>query len=359
MALPACNGGYKEGHVVADKNIVFSFHNVSKSFGNQVSQLGTDNESESVKSGDWIYTVIMLSTNEEAIIRYDINDIKNREVLYKVNEVERLHQLSLYNKHIYFLEGMGAHGNEKMQLKKIKTGGGQADDLISSIDAYIISNGKIYYQKNNWLRNTDIYSANLDGRNKKNITKQDYKEHSIDLMGTYGHWIYYAKQSSTNAYDSQFNIYRVKLDGTKVQIVIAEELYNKPGNKFNIFIPDGKYNYFFHFKHFDGDITEADLIKQSDDGEMQVIATGSGARRYILNKEDQNIFFSENNKLYKINVEENNCKTLIYEAKHDINSILLFNDDILVSTAMGDMYIKGDGSIIELEGLDSTYNVVY
>jgi len=92
----------------------------TQSFGNQINQ--DKIRYESINMDGWIYSIDKLSAVEEGIVKFHIDDINKKEVIYS-NNTGWLSKLSGFGGWIYFIETTGVHSADKVRLIRINSDG--------------------------------------------------------------------------------------------------------------------------------------------------------------------------------------------------------------------------------------------
>lgn len=302
-----------------------------KSFGNQVAQKRSVRNS--IKEGDWIYAIRNLSNEKEGIVRIQIDNSEKQELIYQYTK-DHIQQLSVLDDWVYFLIGTGDHGNEKMELRKIKTDGSEETALAQKVSYYVLTNKEIYLDSYMFEFNSNlasrIYAIDLFGGNKRKLGGKN-------LLGVDNGWVYYSKRA--NELHDSFYLYRMKPDGTYKEKLHDEAIVECIVDFDNVF-----------FTKFDeGDKETITLFQKTIYGKKTTITTSESIE--LLNKDNEEmLYFDVNNgNVNKVNVINPEEKEVVYGVDTSVNSILLYDGEAIITTYHRTLYIKQNGTIIELK----------
>lgn len=302
-----------------------------ETFGNQLNH--GDHSGNFAKKGNSIYFLKSISSNgKNGIMEIDLDGAKNQEEVYK--DEENKYNLSIHGDWIYYLSSDDdSKKNVDSNLYRIKNDGSETRKIAKKIDSYVLTQDEIYYESHERGLHT-ISSLDLEGGDIREILGLGHT-----LIGIENGWIYYCKDDGEE-YTGPF---RIKLDGTS-----SEELLDGDMEPYDTFsVKDNqlyfvKYNDDKHpeiiYKVFGKDTIILDSISGSDEPDS-----------ISLNLENNWLYFSADEYLYKLNLNEKGKKKLVYKAKEDIASFLLYDGDILLSTTSNDIYISENGIITTLK----------
>lgn len=289
-----------------------------KPFGNQTL------ENASIGEGDWLY---MAKWHSE-IVKHRLAINSESETIFSTTGDSMPSNVSAYGGWIYFtIEDMVEGGD--VDLYRIREDGSGKRKLLNGGDDsgnYVLAKEGIVY-----LNSGSIYIMNLDGTDKRKIPIGNDEEGMASNLGIDNDWIYFLGAEG---------IYRMKPDGTKIEKIYSSDIY--------IYVMDNNELYFVQSTE---KMEKKYLYRKTINGEKTLLVTGSFSKFGFINIEGDWLYYEDSNKVYKMKKTGEGEKELVYEGKknEEVNSILLYDGDVLISTTSKDVYIKKDGEVIDLD----------
>lgn len=291
-----------------------------KSFGNQMNQ--QEFGYNDVVKRDWLYGAEW----HNDIVKRQLTNHSKPETIYSTTGNWTPTNISTFNNWIYFaIEDMVEGGD--VDLYRIREDGSDKKKLLNGGDDsgnYVLTKEGIVY-----LKNGSIYFMKLNGTFKRKIPiKNEEEEGMASNLGIDNGWIYYAGDKY---------IYRMKPDGSKKENISGKYDYVADQNVLYLVKSNEK-------------MDKSYLFRKTINGKQTKMSEGSFYSFCCLNIEGGWLYYEDNNKVYKIKKTGEGEKELIYEVKKSekVDSILLYDGDILISTNLKDVFIKKDGSAINI-----------
>jgi hypothetical protein len=294
-----------------------------ESFGNQRNFM--ENYSTiTAKKGNWFYG----ADEEFRIIKTDIKELNSQKTVYTEKDKNYTPcYVSVSDGWIYFIDDAEENNHP---LCRVKEDGSNKTTLLHDLPSYkyVLTDKGIYYEENNLTGTQNIRVVDLDGGHDRNVIRSVKTFDGID-----NGWIYYQKGKN-------YDVYRTRLDGTDSERVLD-------GTNVWDYYVDGGQVFFIYCNKKD----EYLLIKESN-GKKTTLTTVSYTplENWCLNKEDDQLYFADENKVYKIDLGNKDKKKLVYSFKKDdhVGSISLYDSNVFITSSSKMVYIKRDGTVIDL-----------
>jgi hypothetical protein len=312
------------------------------SFGNQRQE--TEYFNSSLQEG-WIYSWEAEKIPSQ-LVKFQPEKPEEKKVIYTKTGDVGANYFTALNGRIYFVD-MPEEGGD-YEFYRTKEGGNWASSL-GKVDHYaglpwVLTEDGIVYQDNK-----SIYIMDLDGRNKERIDlDKNNSKCQYNLAGLDGGYIYYTKDTTFAENGDEYEedddtiLYRIKPDEMKEETLLDLTDVTE-------YVVDQNQIYFYRPDNPHDAESKGDLIQKSINGEEKVLVHSIRCR--CLNKEGDWLYFSDNDKVYKLNVAKEGKKQLVYDLKDEENTVVdiyLDGGGILFEAQTKKIYIKKDGTVIDL-----------
>lgn len=296
-----------------------------ESFGNHVNQ--QVNINNYIVAGDWLY-----GDDEKHLLKRQLSTESEPEIMITIYGYGEPTAVTAYDGWIYYgIIGGDDEDDMKVDLYRIREDGSGktklADGGDDSRDYVLLKEGIVF------LKNGSIFIMNLDGTNQRLIPIGVEEAGMAGNLGVDNGWIYYWGFE---------DIYRMKSDGTKTEKVRScSYVYSYVADKNELYLVQNTKK-----------TNIEKLIKKTINGKETILATASFGGFDCLNVEGDWLYYEDNkeNKVYKMKKSGKEAKQLVYKCveNEQIEKILLYDGDVLISTTSKDVYVKKDGTVINI-----------
>lgn len=278
------------------------------------------------------------------IVKFSIEDPKKVEIIYDFEDEESYpSDITVMGDWVYFIsEDYITDEYTVTYLNRMKKDGSGKTKLASDVNSFTLTEKEIYYEKYPLTEEEDMmglmnsYVMSLDGESERELTGK-----AGSFLGIDNGWIYYESN------EEDYSLYRMRPDGTKKEKVLYID--DDSINAVDFCIVDGEQ--VFYVKN-DKDIEgKSYLIKKTIGGEETILDTFLDFNlddTSALNNYGDQIYYGSENKLYKIDVNGEGERQLVYDCKDHINGISIHRGNVLVKTQDNVFYISEDGKITDL-----------
>ncbi len=315
-----------------------------QTYGNQINQQKQGDEAVTFffKDGDWVY-----ATRFDRIVKFSIHAPEKEVAIYNFEGDEGCpSDISVLGGWIYFIL---EENDSQSNLYKIKKDGSEKTMLANYVASYILTKKEIYYESyeksinsEELAENPKIYVTSFDGKHERTLPGENQS-----LCGIDDGWVYYEKTSNDD-----YALYRVRPNGKDRQAIFVADTKVTLDAAAYCVIEDNQ----VFLTRSDGEKTL--IIKGKIDGEETLLTAVPEPNRIDtpMNKVGNWLYYAEKNKVYKINVMEKGRKQLVYQFENGeqgdvkyVNSILIYHDGILLSAFEKRVFIKNDGTVIDID----------